>query len=307
MPEGECNFTVAREAGESVLRADCTSCSYCPSIEDNPLCMQKTIEQLASSGIVTKLVYTQRKDYEYDYPSVQMLSEIASLFNNLADRKDLFSYFAIGAGVDSRKYHQLYVEFQTIIFSTLKSDPVGAYVELKRLLRREKIEADKAEGKQKEMINNYLRVLMFVINELDKTKLIQASQKHLAGYKLGDRSVYRDIFKPIIKPDFMYTKLMSSYPVDAEELASYTIGGSTEINVFKIPDSIQYLYHMMPPEFKLPEEKYTILDMARNIMAEHKPTKEEFRTTAQAAGIGILIIGALGFIISLAIRILKGL
>ncbi|MCX8146940.1 MAG: type II/IV secretion system ATPase subunit [Candidatus Woesearchaeota archaeon] len=35
-------------------------------------------------------------------------------------------------------------------------------------------------------------------------------------------------------------------------------------------------YHLMPPEFKLSEEKYDILDLARNIMAEHKPTREEF-------------------------------
>jgi len=53
--------------------------------------------------------------------------------------------------------------------------------------------------------------------------------------------------------------------------------------------------------------KSFLLQCARVWTVTKKPTKEEFRTTAQAAGIGILIIGALGFIISLAIRILKGL
>lgn len=271
----DCKFEVVREAGESVLHVDCSTCSYCPSIEDNPLCMQKTIEQLAAAGTVTKIIFSQRKDYEYDYSLVEMLSEIASLFNNLADRQDLFSHFAV-SGVDTSVYHRMYVELQTIIFGLLKRDPVGAYVELKRLLRREKINLEKASGKDKEMVNNYVRVLLFVIKEIEKTKLIQAAQHYLAGFKLGDRNVYREIFKPVIKPDFMYTKLMASYPADAEELASYTLGRDTEISIFKIPDSIQYLYHMMPPEFKLPEEKYLLLDVARNVMAEHKPTREEF-------------------------------
>ena len=33
---------------------------------------------------------------------------------------------------------------------------------------------------------------------------------------------------------------------------------------------------MIPPEFKLSEEKYELLDTARNIMAEHKPKRSDF-------------------------------
>jgi type IV secretory pathway ATPase VirB11/archaellum biosynthesis ATPase len=36
------------------------------------------------------------------------------------------------------------------------------------------------------------------------------------------------------------------------------------------------LYHIIPPEFKLTEDKYDILDTARKIMSEHKPKKSEF-------------------------------
>ncbi|MEK6856815.1 MAG: type II/IV secretion system ATPase subunit, partial [Nanoarchaeota archaeon] len=35
-------------------------------------------------------------------------------------------------------------------------------------------------------------------------------------------------------------------------------------------------YHMMPPEFKLSEDKQELLDMARNLLIEHKPRAEEF-------------------------------
>ena len=73
----------------------------------------------------------------------------------------------------------------------------------------------------------------------------------------------------------MFTKLMSSYPPEGEELDSYQVG-NTEITIFQLPESVQYLYHMVPAEFKLSEEKYELLDAARKIMAEHKPKRSEF-------------------------------
>ena len=63
----------------------------------------------------------------------------------------------------------------------------------------------------------------------------------------------------------MFTKLMATYPTEGEELDSYNIG-NTEITVFSIPHSVQYLYHMVPPEFKLPEEKYELLDEERSCL-----------------------------------------
>jgi len=114
-----------------------------------------------------------------------------------------------------------------------------------------------------------------LINVLEKTKIISISKKQIAGYKIGDRSIYRRIFSPTIKPDFMFTKLMASYPLEGEELDSYTVH-DTEVTIFQLPDTIQYLYHIIPPEFRLSEDKYEILDSARRIMAEHKPKRSEF-------------------------------
>ena len=74
----------------------------------------------------------------------------------------------------------------------------------------------------------------------------------------------------------MFTKIMATFPHNAEEIAAYTVGKGIDVTIFKLPDTVQYLYHVMPPEFKLSEEKYEILDTARKIMAEHKPKRSEF-------------------------------
>ncbi|MBI2666853.1 Flp pilus assembly complex ATPase component TadA, partial [Candidatus Woesearchaeota archaeon] len=40
--------------------------------------------------------------------------------------------------------------------------------------------------------------------------------------------------------------------------------------------SVKKMYHLTPPEFKFSEELYGLLDDAKRILAEHKPTREEF-------------------------------
>jgi archaeal flagellar protein FlaI len=267
---------VIHEGDDKVLRIDCHSCSFSPSLEDSELCMAKTIEILAQIPDVTRLVFVQEKNYEYDLRQTQLLSNLAALYKRLSEDKRLrFSTVVIHSGCE-RYLRTSYATLQRIIFTTLKHDPVTAYIQLKRLLRSEKIGEEYLIEKQSLKCTRYFTQLVdWIITDFEKTQIIQQTKPLLAGYKTGDRSIYRRLFHPIIRPDFMFAKLMASYPMDGEVLDSYSIG-DTEITIFGFPDDVKTLYHVVPPEFKFSEEKYEILDSARRIMAEHKPTKAEF-------------------------------
>ncbi len=276
MPEENskmCGYELIRQGEDTIMRIDCENCSRVPSIEENPVCMAKTIEKLNEASNVTKIVFAQKRDYEYEFDQTQMLVEIAKIFKRVI-KQGLVNYSSLsGIGRDSGKR---YVELQTIMLQMLKSDPIGAYVELKRLARHEKIFLDRATDQlAAQDSKRYLSILSYVITLLEGTKLIRLAEPHLAGFKLGDREIYRNFFAPTIKPDFMFTKLMANYPSEGEELDNYNVEG-TEVTIFSLPNTTQYLYHMVPPEFKLSEEKYDLLDTARKIMAEHKPKRSEF-------------------------------
>ncbi len=253
-------YELIREGEDTIIKIDLELFPNIPSLEFNPIIMSRTMDILAEVGNATKIIFYQRRDYEYDYEQTLMLLEIARLQNNFVKRK-IISYYNIQGN---------YAELQDLIFNILKSDPIGCYVRLKRILRREEIKLEKGIENEK-----LLSLLKHLINSLEKTRLIKTAKSYVAGYKIGDRSVYEKIFSANIKPDFMFSKLMASYPPEGEELETYSIE-NTDIAIFSLPDTIQYLYHITPPEFKLSEEKYEILDQARNIMAEHKPTRAEF-------------------------------
>ncbi|MBI2130901.1 type II/IV secretion system ATPase subunit [Candidatus Woesearchaeota archaeon] len=272
------SFNVAREGEDIILMVDLDEYSKVPSIEDDPVCMAKTIEILMETGTVTKIVYAQKRNYEYDYNEALMLKEIADLFTLVSKGKEIFSYNALMAGPQCARYAaQWYPQLQNILSNMLKSDPIGCYVELKRLVRDERIKSARATDQNySACVGKYFTVIQSIIERLEKTSIINRVKELLTGYNIGDRSLYGRLFSADIRPDFMFTRLMATYPHYADEIDSYKIDKNTEVTIFELPDNVQYLYHLIPPEFKLSEEKYEVLDAARKIMSEHKPTRSDF-------------------------------
>jgi len=265
-----------REGEDAILRVDCENVLKVPSIEDEQLYMSKAVELLLENPETTKIVFVQRRDYEYDYPQVRLLKEVAMLYNRLVRHASEYSHAKLASFGGVLDANRAYNELHEAIYTTLRSDPVAAYLRLKRAARRERIALEKAiDQGEKRAQQKYVALLDQLAEAVEKTELVRRLGPYLAGLKEGDRSVYRRLFAPIIKPDFMFTRLMASYPKGATEIANYAID-ETEVVVFELEDNIQYLYHITPPEFKLEEEKYELLDAARKILSEHTPTKEEF-------------------------------
>lgn len=267
---------VTHEGEDTILHINCESVLKVPSLEDEPLFMNKAVELLIENPETTKIIFNQRRDYEYDYAQIRLLKEIAMLYNRLARKQTEFSHARIamfGGNIDANR---AYNEIHETIYNQLKSDPVGAYVRLKRAMRREHINQERAINDAEEHAQKqYVALLQNLVEALEKTELIRKLKPYTAGYKEGDREIYARLFSPVIKPDFMFTHLMASYPRGATEVANYNVG-DTEVVVFELEDDIQYLYHITPPEFKLEEEQYELLDEARTILSEHTPTKQEF-------------------------------
>ncbi|MFC1697505.1 ATPase, T2SS/T4P/T4SS family [Nanoarchaeota archaeon] len=279
MAENVITSEVIREGEDVILSFNCETYYDIPSIEENSIIMAKTMEALAETPTVTKIVFLQKRNYEYDYHQTQLIVEIAKLYLFLVNRKDLISFKSIGTAPQgcTKCYNERYAELQNIIYNVIKSDPLGAYVMLRRIRRRERTLMERNPTHMcKPCIQKYLELLNYIKELYEKTRIITIAKPYLAGYKVGTREVYRKIFTPMIKPDFMFTKLMASYPQNAEEIDTFIIGDDTEVTVFKQEDDIQILYHIIPPEFKLDEDQYELLDTARNILAEHKPQRSEF-------------------------------
>lgn len=274
--EKKLDYEVLREGDRTVLSIDYTSRGRIPSIEDDEITMSEAITLLIENPTATKLIFTQKHDYEYDYTQVALISEISRLYNKLVKNKELFSYPSLAQSLAATALTTKYNELHNVLFADLKKDPLACFVTIKRIRRREQIQLDKEIDENNiRSHEHYIKLLDYILDLLEATKLITVAKPYLEGYQPGSRDAYRRIFSPSIKPDFMFTKLMATYPKNAVELENYNIG-DTEVIIFERPDSVQYIYHIMPPEFRLSEDLYDLLDTARKILSEHKPDSEEF-------------------------------
>ncbi len=277
-------YETYHEGENKILRISAEKCSFPPSIEYSEICMSKVIDILNANSGVTTIVITQLREYEYDPTQTALIVELATLYNKI-NKQERKQYAHLGADpVHQRYIGPSYAEFQRMISKQLKEDPFGAYLALHRLERREKSQATNYINNQhQESHGSFVALLEGVLRALEQVKLISLLIPHAQEYRQGDRAAYGLILRPTTRPDFMYTKLISEFPENGNLVEGYSFntGGesSTEqcdVNIFTFDDNVKTLFHLTPPEFGFEEELYELLDDAKRVMSEHKPSREEF-------------------------------
>src|SRR3989338_6209088 len=118
---GKClDYELVKEGEDRTLRFDCEECSFLPSVEDSEACMVAAINALIENPSATRIVFSQKRDYEYDYEQTSMLLEIARVHSELSRQRFFF--------IDDSK-SAVFVQLKNITYHKLKSDPVAAYYE----------------------------------------------------------------------------------------------------------------------------------------------------------------------------------
>lgn len=258
------------------LRVNCLGCLYGSSLEDFEECMANTIDKILEVKKVSSIILAKDREYEYNYEQTKKLVEIANVIEWII-RERMMSYEALGAE-KCKKFHSVWhPKLQYLVLDVMRKDPIGAYVELLREIRHVKTHMKKlSSGNDYDCFYKYRKnVLEAIKARLETTSLIQEVKDHVAGYKLGDREMYRDIFTPSVRPNFMLTRYIMTPPEEGRSVDSYKIG-DVKIEIFRLPDTAEYFYYVLPPEFQLSEEKYSVLDAARRYMASHRPKTAEF-------------------------------
>ena len=274
---GPGEYEIVEEGQQQVLRINYLGVSFPPSIEHSKLCMGDVVEKIIQASSVSRILLSADRNYIYGDEQTQMLREVANLYVYFTKQKRILSGFS-GLDIDylGRNPGKL-ASIQYVVSNLLRSDPIGAFVELKRMVREQKISLNRLKNpitrKEEE---SYLKSLIDMFNLLSKLKIITLVKDNLDGYVVGDRSIYVGVFRPIISPNFMLTRLMAQIPVNAVEVDGYNLDEETNILIFSLKNDVKNYYNITPPEFNLSDDKIELLNLARNILAEHQPEAMEF-------------------------------
>ncbi len=254
------------------IRINCIGAISETSVEDYDLCMATTIEKLMEVKRVVRVVLAGSREYEYDFNEAKLLLEIGYAIERIIKER-IISMRNVAAREDDMWIQQRYRFLQNFL-NRLKYDPIEAYKSLLREIRHSKIKKEKepdyaSKISYQHYINNSLEPIRQILEECE---LIQIAKPQLTENK--NRSLYRKIFHPTIRPNFIYTRYISLPPPDAELLERYRMG-DTDVEIYKIKGKLRNLYHVIPPEFRLDENEYTLLDTARRYLGRHEPVEGE--------------------------------
>jgi len=243
--------------------------------------MERTVDSLIENPNVSRIVFVQQKNYNYDFEETSFLLEIAQLYVYLVKQEKILSQEKLVTnveGVFSKRYNQL---FSFLLL--LKQDPVSAYFELKKIIIESKINLDKTGADGRADLMNYAHLLEKIFNLFGKTKIIQKAKPFLENYSRGNREIYYKLFKPDVIPNFTFTRLISDLPEDAEIVNQYEISSGdydvSNVTILKRKNDAKFIYHLMPPENSLSEDHNMLLNLARSVLIEHQPQAEEFTDT----------------------------
>jgi len=272
------SFEVQREAGQDIMYINFLGASFVPNIAESAEVMALVVEYLIQSPNVSRIVFVQQRNYNYDSSQVMLLQEISRLYTHLMQQEKFLSPSKLGfnnpAAVPER------YNFASRIMMLLKDDPLACFIELERAITAEKMMLEKTGDEQMRYdASVYVRELEKVYAFVSQLGLLKIASGSLDRYKLGERRIYKNIFRPDIMPNFTFTRLVSQLPEDAEIMDQYEIGNNydkTIVTVLKRKEETKYFYHLMPPEYTLEEDHHLLLNLARNVLIEHQPKAEEF-------------------------------
>ncbi len=260
-------FKLRRVGGKNILEMDLTEVSFPPVIEESEACMEQVVLALRKARKVDRVVLIGRRIREYDEAQTRMLMEVAELSGKLSIPRNEIRAPGCELGED-------WVRFVGALARTVVRDPVGAYVELRRERRWQEIEYERDESEADAKCRlRYIKLLNRLQEEFEKLRIISLTQRFLDGYKVGDRTIYRRVFRPGVRPNFTFTKLHAQYP-PGEEVDSYKIGDA-EVTIIRVPGKVRMFYHLLPPEFKLSEVEYNIIEEIKERLMAYKPKSEE--------------------------------
>ena len=272
------SYEVKREGGEDILYINYLGAPFVPSLAEYPEVMERTISALAENPNVSRLVFVQQKNYNYDFVETLFLLEAANFYTYLVKQEKILSrekLVQVSEQFFSKRYNEI---FSFLIM--LRRDPVSAYFELRKLIIEAKIFLDKLGASYRADQMGYISLLEKIFGLMEKISLIKEASKYFNDYRKGDREIYNKLFKPDVIPNFTFTRLVSDIPDNVEIIDQYNISNeeydSSLVMILKKKDEPKLFYHIVPPENALDEDHNVLLNLARGVLIEHQPKAEEF-------------------------------
>src|SRR3989344_1494055 len=85
------SYEVRREGGEDILYLNYLGAPFVPSLSESGEVMERTVDALIENPNVSRIVFVQQKNYNYDFRETGFLLEIAQFYVYLVQQEKILS------------------------------------------------------------------------------------------------------------------------------------------------------------------------------------------------------------------------
>lgn len=248
------NSSVISAGGQRVLKFDCKNCRENPSISKSPECLKGVISGLKKNANIDKILLNDEYVREYKDKDLESLK---AYIKALEDSRYLALKSIKNAEcTDCDEEQEKKVES---IWNLLIEEPDKGLAELRQLKEELKEKSQHGSKKCRKCRKKFLELGL-------EPSLKKISEARLAKKFEEREDKSEDIFSPTIRPSFLRSKLRLQPYTETELIDAYKCG-ETKVRIYYSDEKLEYLYFIIPPEYKLPPTQVrTLLDVKKDLL-----------------------------------------
>ncbi len=274
-----CDYTMKSDGNASVLNIRCVDCFGGASIENSDECMGGVLQILLKERDVTYIVLEGLVQKEYGKDQASILKEMADVYEATRD----WSSKKLCKGDCDKCETARKNSLEKSLEKLLTCHPALAYQNFMAHFRDEESKCDSAESEEcVECEYLYIEYLGNLRKVFESRSLFAAlHQRGLAGNV--ERSIYREFISPIIRPYFSTSRVMLQPPPHANLMSIYNIGKDM-VRIYSHSKRPEHIYFVTPLEYMLSPVKFDIINKARELMLQQRPSTFDLADVTSSRG-----------------------
>ncbi len=238
------------------IKINCRNCKNSPDPFKNPDCTQEIIRKVDSNDNIDKLILSDKYVLEY------MKNDVKTVANYKKSVQE--ASYIIRKNITHKKCKECRNERErkiNKIFENLHKTPQKGFEKLKEfsaeIKKNKKIGPKKCKKCRRKLLKEGIKP---AINQLKTTNLLKKEKESEEG---------NNILNPAIRPRFLRSKIKQKQPENSTIKETYTVNG-TKIRIFFIPEKLEHIYQITPPEYNLSSEEIELLIQVKKELIEEK-------------------------------------
>jgi len=273
MPKEELEYQYKESGGKRYLIFNFRTSDLSPDLATDQLTRAnviKALQEFDPNEIVLADVYER----VYDEEETRLFKEIADLAAKLRVETP-WAYGNLSVkGYDDPQLGLKHDAISDIASNLIFRDPILAYFRVLKEIVAQQYKLPSQAGKELEATKKYLSVLNYLKDAFEKTTLIKKVKFALSRLEKipSTQQIYGGLFEAQVKPAFVSARLIEQPETEKFELVDSYVVLDSNVEIYKHPDKVDYLYFITPPEYSLSPEKYFILEKTKQVMSAKVPS-----------------------------------